>query len=703
MDLTVGDIVEFRDGLRFELASVSEVGEALLVETARDGTRKISPRSVSFVLPRVDAPDGDSLVGLAEGVAAVEALALEGIREAWELAAEGGGAIDAAELSDLLVGDRDPVAQLATLRAVRTNAVFFKAVGDGRYLPRDAQQVEQLTLQKAKERAARVATDAAISILRACLSDPAGAMAHRQLLFEERARHGELDRILELVEGFAVFQDDFPRRGAAHATLDQLARGGVDLEGKGGSAAFDLALRLGLIGEHENLALRRAHTPVVFGAELIAEAEDLARTALARFEARADDLDRRDWTHLRVFTVDDESTRDIDDGVHVRVLSGGRVEVGVHIADPAATVPFDSPLELEARRRGTSLYLPAVNIPMFPAVLSEGAMSLVEGEVRPALSFVAEFGADGTIAETQIHLAWIKSVARLSYVEADAALASGVGEFGEELSLLERLMTQHGRARLASGAVALRFPEVKIHVRGTVEDGHVRGLTSIEPERIVQTASRRLIQELMILVGRVAGAYCEAHKVPVAFRVQPAPSDPDDRVALAGKEHELIDAWRLRRKMPRSEFRTTAAGHFALGLDAYVQATSPIRRYGDLLCHRQLRAVLAGEPCPFGEQTQLEVIAGIELSTRSAKGVERDSTRYWTLVWLAERVGTILEGIVVGFLGRKGDRTHVFLDEVEGVQVVPVAHRVGIGDRVRVRVEASEPRRDRLVLRMVAE
>jgi exoribonuclease-2 len=256
---------------------------------------------------------------------------------------------------------------------------------------------------------------------------------------------------------------------------------------------------------------------------------------------------------------------------------------------------------------------------------------------------------------------------------------------------------------LAKGAVIMNFPEVKLRATGDVEGGHVRRLDAVVAEQIPQTGSRRLVQELMILAGSVAGSYCSVNKVPVVFRVQPAPTDPTDLQQLAGKRHELVDAWRLRRKMPRSQFQGTPDSHFGLGLDAYVQATSPIRRYGDLVCHRQIRAALAGEPYLYDDQTMMEVINQVATTTHASNAVDRESNRYWSLVWLAARVGVTLDGVVVGFAGRKADRANVHLSDLASVQTVPLAHKVALGDSVRVQVDSVQPRQDKVSLRMVAD
>ncbi len=477
----------------------------------------------------------------------------------------------------------------------------------------------------------------------------------------------------------------------------------VRLGGKGAVRALKLLIKVGRFEVHENLFLRRYHIdpaidPVfeAMAAELVEglawlDAEDLSGLALEG---------REDQTGLFVVTIDDASTRDIDDGLSAVRLSDGRVEVGVHIADPAAIVGLEHPLEAEARRRGTTVYIPEGAIPMFPRVLSERAMSLVEGLVRPALSFWVIFDAAMAPVERRVSRSWVKVARRLTYEGVDAALAGGVeGVEVEVLRLLDALARARKAWRLSQGAVVISIPEARVSVGEASEDGRVE----VEVRLQEDTASRDLVQEMMVLAGETAGQHCQARGLPVIYRIQEAPDDMSAVEASGGQAEDLAGAFALRRVMKRGALSPVPRRHFGLGLESYVQATSPIRRYSDLLVHRQIQADLRGEGLPF-DAAQVGGLSGqVEGLSNEASIVERESKRYWTLVHLQGRVGEVLPATVVGFMDEQRRRALVWLDGLGMTVTLGMTAEAGEGAAIRVKVEAARPRQDMLLVRMVDE
>ncbi|MEL7228123.1 MAG: RNB domain-containing ribonuclease, partial [Cyanobacteria bacterium J06576_12] len=285
------------------------------------------------------------------------------------------------------------------------------------------------------------------------------------------------------------------------------------------------------------------------------------------------DADRLDLTHLKVYTIDDESTREIDDGLSLETLSDGRPRIWVHIADPTRWLLPGDDIDLEARRRCTTVYLPTGMIPMFPEALATGPMSLRQGEVCCALSFGIVLSEAGAVEDYDIKASLIKPTYRLTYEDVDEMLELGL-KAEPELNAIADWAKRRREWRKSQGAISINMPESSIKV---IDE-------EITIDVLENSQSRQTVAEMMILTGEVAARYGEAHALAIPFRSQPEPELPSDNELL-----QLPSGWvrdsAIRRCMPRSEMGINPARHATLGLDYYSQVTSPIRRYTDLLAH----------------------------------------------------------------------------------------------------------------------
>ena len=144
---------------------------------------------------------------------------------------------------------------------------------------------------------------------------------------------------------------------------------------------------------------------------------------------------------------------------------------------------------------------------------------------------------------------------------------------------------------------------------------------------------------------------------------------------------------------------TAPSRHFGLGIERYVQATSPIRRYADLLCHRQIRASLRGEPLPYTEEEVGQIASWLDERSGEAAALERDARRYWTLVYLAEKRGELVEALVVESLDEEKGRVNLFLEEVALSHPTALRRKAAVGERVSVKLDTVDARRDTLVVR----
>jgi exoribonuclease-2 len=302
--------------------------------------------------------------------------------------------------------------------------------------------------------------------------------------------------------------------------------------------------------------------------------------------------------------------------------------------------------------------------------LSYYALGLAERS--PALSFRITLDGDGAIADAEVLRSWV-SVTRLSYGEADRLARGIAGEdpSGESsaaelsateppvgpaapvlpprdtpaiLSALFALGERNLRRRLAAGAVSIGFPDVHISVR----DGEV----SIEPVENYKSAD--MVRECMLLAGEGA-AWWAAHKAPrlLGGRRLPFPYIGQETGDLPAKPLPgLAGSWQLRKVMRSRSLSLKPSLHQGLGLGAYTQVTSPLRRYTDLLAHQQIRAVLRGEPPLDEDETLLRMGAG-DAAMGASVQAERASRAHWTAVYLLDKIGSPWEGVVLEKKGPK--------------------------------------------------
>lgn len=363
------------------------------------------------------------------------------------------------------------------------------------------------------------------------------------------------------------------------------------------------------------------------------------------------DEPRRDLTHLTALAIDDEGSQDPDDAISLENHT-----LWVHVADAAALVPPDSPADLEARARGANLYLPEGTAPMLPPQAT-ARLALGLTEVSPALSFGLAVGDDGEIVGLEIMPSWVR-VTRLSYDSAESQLDTPL------FRALAELADRHAARRHRQGAIELDLPEVKVRL----EEGQVviRPLPSLR--------SRALVREAMLMTGEAVAQLAVAHGLPLPFTAQPPP-DSAERAATTPSQ-----AFALRRVMPRSQPQTAPGPHTGLGLPGYVQSTSPLRRYLDLVVHQQLRAWLRGG----GWLTEAEIVERIgsaEAVTGSVRWAERQSNQHWTLVYLLQHPGWQGEGIVVE---KRGARDVALIPELAYETQLYLRHDPPLDSRLRL-------------------
>lgn len=654
-----GTLVEFKHQgqLRLGVADRPEGKKNWVVIDERGQAYTLHPRDFTYEVGGASYQPADIGPFVAEAEAYIDPSTLE---IAWEFLTEAGESADPAALAQLLFSDQSPTFAYAAHRLLVEDKIFFKQKGD-RYEPRPVAQVDELRLQLERETQRQQEWESFVT-------------KARQGLGGEPVEWQKCDRPrLETLERLALLGDESSQRSQAIDILNAL---GVAPTVAG---AFDTLVALGLWSVHENLALRRSQIPSHFSEETLTMAQQ-------RLQSPPPDPDahRVDLTHLKAYTVDDASTQEIDDGLSLEPLPDGTQRLWVHIADPTRWLIPGDDLDLEARRRCTTVYLPTGMVPMFPLELATGAMSLIQGQTCCALSFGITLTEAGDIQDYQIHPTLIRPTYRLTYDDVDEMLELGITA-EPELQGLAHWAKVRGQWRLTQGAISINMPESNIKVSETEDD--------IVIEVLNDSMARQMVAEMMILAGEVAARYGQAHALAIPFRSQPQPELPSDEELI-----QLPTGWvrdsAIRRCMTRSEVGVTPSRHATLGLDSYSQVTSPIRRYLDLLVHFQLKAHLRGEPLPFSSTEVTELAIGASSAAYEATLVERQTKRYWALEYLRRHQDRPWDVMLLRWL-REDEGLGLIMVEDLGLELAMRFNRaVALGEQFQVRVSHASPRQD---------
>jgi ribonuclease R len=500
-------------------------------------------------------------------------------------------------------------------------------------------------------------------------------------------------------------------------------------------------------GVDTRVILRKHGIPDVHPADALAEARWAGR------EVRPADLEgRTDFRGLPVVTIDGEHARDFDDGVSVDRLANGHLRLGVHIADVAHYVREGSALDREAAARGTSVYFPDRAVHMLPEDLAAGLCSLVPGEDRLVQSCLMDLDRNGGVVACEFHDGVIRSAARLTYTEVNAALTGDDPavrtRLADVMPLLERMravfdLLSERRRRRGAIDFDLPAPAIVLDTDGLIE--------AIVPEE--RNVAHRIIEECMLLANETVAAHLHRLGCPAPFRVHDAP-DPfkvEEFAALAtslgfafaprpgavrpadfqrlvdrvrGLPEEKPVAFQMLRTMQLARYEAVNRGHFGLALETYTHFTSPIRRYPDLVVHRVLRRVRAGELPDAArealEATMPDIARQASDRERRATEAERELVQWKKARFMADKVGEAFDGVVTGVtafglfvelaehfveglvhVATLADDYYRFDDRVHELRGETTRRAFRLGDRVRVLVARVDLDRRQIELGLV--
>lgn len=441
-------------------------------------------------------------------------------------------------------------------------------------------------------------------------------------------------------------------------------------------AAADLLRELGAWDPHEDLDLVRSGLLQPWPGSLVAT---LPREAAP--DAPTQQLD------LPFVTIDNEAPHEVDDAVWAESLPPGpdgqaATRVWIAIAHPGCWLPQGSPGDLEAMRRGATLYHPRHVVGMLPDALSREVASLLPGVWRPALVFAATIDGQGRRRDESVTEAQVRVAGAWSYADVDAELAGHTPLHPIDRPLLDRLLQAtlaHEAERIRNGAYLLYKADVDVRARPH-QPVEIRDASQTSP-------GRRMVTEAMVMCGAIAGRYAANHNLPAPFRVQGRPQMPP---LPPGLYHQPVEVYSILRTLQPARTVARPEPHGVLGLDAYLQVSSPLRRFGDVLGQRQIVSHLRGQPPAYSAPDLLSALQVAEAGQAERRQWQRRGDRYFKLVYLAGKgAGTRLHAQLVRALPGQG----LLLAFVPALGLeVPVGGRgLKVGDQVDLMVRAVVP------------
>jgi len=658
--MEVGNIVEYIDRQKITCAVVLEVKKQrlrLLTENNREVNLSAS-RLLHRDNVRLDLSQGRDKTVLTLKELANKRKALISrvdIKDLWEILNSEQEWIDLATMTEFCFpnspsGDHES----AVMRAFFKDRLYFKFNPTG-FFPNSQEHVERLATQQReaqrKERIVEVGGNWLKNIL-----DQGKTVISNNLSDEQK-------EIIEILRSYYLFEKESNYYALAKAML---AKAGID----GLDGVFKVLAKLGVFDEDENIDLHRYDIETDFPDNVVVNASKLAES----FQLVSADDQRKDLTSLPIMTIDGQGTLDFDDALSIEDY-GNYFRLGVHIVDVGNFIQKGDRIDQEAQARGSSIYMPDHKISMLPSILAEGLCSLKADEIRPAISTMINLSPSGEMIDYEIIPSLIKVKQQLTYYDVNI-----VADENKEMVILRDIAEKFRKKRLDAGAVQIIVPEINVWVNDD------REVTVNKINR--ESPGRMLVSELMIMANWLMAKFLVDNNMPAIFRSQP---EPRERL-YKRDEGSIFQNWMQRKLISRFVLSCQPDWHSGLGLEAYVTATSPIRKYFDLVTQRQGRAVLGLEEAYSAEEID-KIIQLLEIPMSQVARIQVARHRYWLLKNLEKRVGHKEEAIV---LYKRRNSYQILLPEYMLECEMPISSSIELKpeDYIQVTIQHVSARRD---------
>ncbi len=575
------------------------------------------------------------------------------LKDIWELLSEEGGSYSVEELAELNFGKGFTSNQIAgVFRALQEDIIFFKAKKSSFY-PNSPEHVEQiiqmLQAEKEKEERTRKIVDWLKKVWKGVCPVETDSEIESYI---SKLKHVALHKL----------------ESRHHKSVSELLQK-ADISGQ--NIHFRLLVKAGIWDEDECLELHQHQIPITFHRDILAEAINIVKGT--EFDVNS----RLNLSDLYSFTIDSDSTEDMDDALSIEKTSDG-YKIGIHITDVSHYIAPGTALDQEAKERFTSVYLPENKINMFPQELANSLFSLRKDELRPAISVMIDIDNRYNMKNYEIKETFIKVKDRFTYDKVDELIGHE-----SDFNILYKISEKMREKRKAGGAKLFYTPELEIKVDENKE------ITMEIYDR--ETPSHKLVSEMMIAANDITASFCKANAIPIIYRSQP----PLDDSCVLSDTYDPVNFYQQRKYFKKSEAGIVPLYHYGLGIDCYTQMTSPIRRYNDLIIHRQLKSFLNKKPYSYTNRELEEIIMCSEQILDSVNMITRNRKRYWLLKYLKNMIGSSIRAIVLQNLS---DRIVFILKdyflELNSPNSTNYEKKYTAGDLITVKLETVIPRED---------
>jgi VacB/RNase II family 3'-5' exoribonuclease len=430
--------------------------------------------------------------------------------------------------------------------------------------------------------------------------------------------------------------------------------------------------------------------------------------------------DMRDLRDLLWSSIDNDTSRDLDQIEVAEPVSNGDVKILVGIADVDAYVPKQTPIDQHAARETTTVYTGVCNFPMLPEQLSTGTTSLLENQDRPAVVIEFVVATDGSIKSSDLYRAIVRNKAQLQYnsvgswLEGNSAappkLAAST-DLQQQLKLQDEVAQKLKTQRYQHGALNLQTDEL----HPLVLNNQVVDVVKQQKNRATE-----LIEDFMVAANGVVARLLE--NVDSLRRIVRTPKRWDRIVALAASKGEKLPAepdskalndLLLRRKAADPDHFAdlsltvikligpgeyvlerageTAPGHFGLAVQDYTHSTAPNRRFADVVTQRLIKSMLAGQANPYSDGELTTIASNCTLKEDAARKVEREMSKRLAAVAMQNRIGEVFDAIVTGATDH-GTFVRVLQPHIEGL-LAQGDHGLDVGDKIRAKLIRTDPRK----------
>lgn len=573
------------------------------------------------------------------------------IKELWEILSSEKKWIDLATMTGFCFPDGPTYDhESAVVRAFFKNRSYFKFSSD-RFFPYSEEQVEQISnQQKEADRKNRII-------------DEGSAWLKKVLDIEKPYLPDDKIECIDILKSCYLFQKESPHYSIGKVILKKAGIDNIEI-------VFQLLVKLGIWDKNENIELYRLEIPTVFPDEVMKNATELAsghKKDLSNYK------NRQDLTDLSAITIDGQSTLDFDDAISIED-KGDHYRLGVHIADVGYFIKKEDIIDQESVSRGSSIYMPDQKIPMLPSSIAENLCSLRKGELRPSISIIIKLSRSAEIINYEIVPSLVKVDRQLTYYDVNT-----IANEDHEILILHDIAKKFREKRLKQGAIQISLPDINVWL----DNGKVN-VTKINRE----SPGRMLVAEIMIMANWLMAKFLLEHDMPAIFRSQ---AEPRERL-YRKEEGTLFQNWMQRKSLSRFILSPEAENHSGLGLDAYVTATSPIRKYFDVITQRQLRGILGLEE-PYTKEEIENIIQRLELPMSYVSKIQYYRHRYWLLKYLEGKIREEQEAIV---LSRRKENYQVLLTEYMIECDLPVSSGINLKpqDLIHVTIQHVNARKD---------